>query len=680
MVSASVIPQKRLRSVSPASSTTSIRSTLRGNPKSLSVESIFAPGLFNRVVELKQQHSDSAPYKFCKIDELVSDSLLRRVRREITTQLHFTEKETDIYRVHQTGDLLNLSGLSSKEKEKLKGLQVLRDAMYSTEFRKFISDICQCGPLSGIKQDMSINCYAKGSHLLTHDDVIGSRRVSYILYLPDPNDKDCTETVTSRSGAVRNAGWQAEWGGSLRLYKTEKKNMPEPDFDLVVPPAWNQLVFFVVQPGISFHDVEEVLADKPRLAISGWFHLPQKGEEGYVEGLEQKLNRESSRAQLADAAAATAAGYGEAPVPYLQRTASGAHEFSRAKALLSTYFNENLLRPDSIALLKDQFADNSLIEIENFLNEEFARKLQAYIESQEKKPVPITCKLVSEDKDLAEWKVSRPPHKHRYMFQEPKEDTTTPIEELTKVLNSNEFKAWLSEICSLGRPTHGRVLARRFRPGCDYTLATTGLGLGGEDGTEVQVDSDDNGIVEADLCITPSSGWSAGNFGGYELYMDDGGSTESSKATGDFENLKSVSDNEDSDVENDPAVYLSGSRVKRAKQLERLRAESESRTNGFNGSSEGEEDAGDGKDGAKMVYNDELEDGDDTGEEEDEEDGDDSVLHTSPVSWNTMTIVLRDPSVLKFVKYVSHAAPGSRWDISTEWRFQDQSEIATAED
>lgn len=60
------------------------------------------------------------------------------------------------------------------------------------------------GPLSSRKdrQDMSVNSYKKSCHLLNHDDVIGSRRVSYILYMPLPIDQP----------------WQPEWGGALELY------------------------------------------------------------------------------------------------------------------------------------------------------------------------------------------------------------------------------------------------------------------------------------------------------------------------------------------------------------------------------------------------------------------------------------------------------------------------------
>src|SRR5437660_12540714 len=108
---------------------------------------------------------------------------------------------------------------------------------------------------------MAINVYTPGSHLLTHDDVIGSRCVSYILYLASPDDP-----------------WQPSWGGALRLYPTRVAEdgvtrVPEPEWAKAIPPAWNQLSFFEVQPGLSFHDVEEVYApegedERIRMAIS----------------------------------------------------------------------------------------------------------------------------------------------------------------------------------------------------------------------------------------------------------------------------------------------------------------------------------------------------------------------------------------------------------------------------
>ena len=37
-------------------------------------------------------------------------------------------------------------------------------------------------------------------------------------------------------------------------------------------------------------------------------------------------------------------------------------------------------------------------------------------------------------------------------------------------------------------------------------------------------------------------------------------------------------------------------------------------------------------------------------------------------SFNTLSLVVRDAGVMRFVKYVSAGAPGSRWDISAEFK------------
>jgi hypothetical protein len=46
---------------------------------------------------------------------------------------------------------------------------------------------------------------------------------------------------------------------------------------------------------------------------------------------------------------------------------------------------------------------------------------------------------------------------------------------------------------------------------------------------------------------------------------------------------------------------------------------------------------------------------------------DDGTLLTAQPGFNRLVVALRDAGVLKFVKYVSAAAPGSRWDVFGEW-------------
>lgn len=139
---------------------------------------------------------------------------------------------------------------------------------------------------------MSVNSYTRGCHLLNHDDVIGSRRVSYILYMPLPHYQL----------------WNKDWGGALELYpvKMNEDGQPEPESipSKSIPPSWNQFIFFEVQPGKSFHSVEEVVVGgkgedgRERLSISGWFHAAQEGEEGYVPEPPAAAEVKSSREQL----------------------------------------------------------------------------------------------------------------------------------------------------------------------------------------------------------------------------------------------------------------------------------------------------------------------------------------------------------------------------------------------
>lgn len=136
---------------------------------------------------------------------------------------------------------------------------------------------------------MSVNTYKKGCHLLNHDDVIGTRRVSYILYMPLP----------------LHQSWKKEWGGALELYPVKEgpDGILEPEAvpTKSIPPSWNQFIFFEVQPGRSFHSVEEVVVDegedgRQRLSISGWFHAAQPGEQDYEPEAANELK--SSREQL----------------------------------------------------------------------------------------------------------------------------------------------------------------------------------------------------------------------------------------------------------------------------------------------------------------------------------------------------------------------------------------------
>lgn len=49
--------------------------------------------------KLNAEYNSSLPFKYCKMEKLVQDDLLKGVKDECLAELSFTEKETDIYKV-----------------------------------------------------------------------------------------------------------------------------------------------------------------------------------------------------------------------------------------------------------------------------------------------------------------------------------------------------------------------------------------------------------------------------------------------------------------------------------------------------------------------------------------------------------------------------------------------------
>ena len=607
------------------------------------IYSYFSDGLFadEIVKRYADSYATSAPYRHAVVSDLIDDSLLRSVRSEILDNIHFTPKETDIYKIHQSGDLANLDGLPASALEKLPSLLKLRDALYSYEFRQWLSTVTGAGALSGSKTDMAVNVYVPGCHLLCHDDVIGSRRVSYILYLTNPD-----------------VPWQAEWGGALRLYSTENMadgsgkpfKLPNSDWSRTIPPAWNQLSFFAVQPGESFHDVEEVYkrdqtdsnddGERVRMAISGWFHIPQEGEEGFELGLEERLAEKSSLQQLQGKADQFDLPQMQWYDPELGTTVSNTTEtdtelLEADLEYLLKYMTPEYLTPDTVEQLNEMFAEESMLQLSNFLNARFAERLQTWLL----------------DSDITEWQkarfqTSRPPHKHRYqyMFSQPpgavgrSDVTENPFELiLNDLLSSLAFRKWLSLATGLTL-NRSSVIARRFRRGLDYQLA--------------QAFEGDEPQLEYCLCTTPTAGWTGDN--------------ETAELNGDAEPNGGHIQTRDEDNVGGYELYMAGdepdSDDEGSDDDVEIPAKMQSQTG-----------AGDRRNGKRRKADPAI-------YQAAADDEDDGILVSNAAGWNTLNIVLRDKGTLRFVKYVSQSAPGDRWDFagSVEVESEDEDEQVEA--
>ncbi|GAA6023525.1 hypothetical protein JCM10207_005704 [Rhodosporidiobolus poonsookiae] len=605
----------------------------------------FHPDLLKpaNVERLRAAHEASAPYKHAVVDQLFEPEVLKKARREITEHISFREKETDIYKINQTGDLTNLSGLPASELAVLPTLLELRDAIYSKEFRAFVQQVTGCGPLSGIKTDMSCAEYSEGCYLLNHDDVIGTRRISFILYqvLDEP-------------------AWQPEWGGALELYPVleadeanpDRPNVPVSKPSVIIPPAFNQFVFFEVQPGHSFHSVEEVVVEGDkikggvgaRVSLSGWFHKPVEGEEGFEgnDGFQPK----SSLQQLYATTLSAPSPYPD-PLPLPLPLVPSASDL----AYLTPLVNSAYLTPKVLTHLRAQFVESSHLVLADFLHPTLASELEALIrvrdaaaEKGRRKAVVAGWKTnrilphaYGEDEHEG-WSVVGPPHLQRYLSlaasrpssarEEGEEDRLSLLlRRVHALFTSPAFAALLASLTSL-LPISHTTAVRRFRPGLDYTLARG----------ESAADAGAQAKLDVGLGLTPrleeedGELWEGGEVGAWDIWMasEEGG---------------------------DEATYGAAGAKKEQE----------------NGA--GAEGAAEPEAAAEAEGGEEQEAGEGEGDEED----DGPLLALEP-EWNRLHLVLRDPGVLAFVKYVSARAPASRWDVSGEWEVKGVEEEGEGEE
>ena len=71
------------------------------------------------------------------------------MRDEIINNIEATYKETDLFKMFQTGDLANMDALDKDSAAKLPTVLRLRDALYAPEFRAFSSEITGAWVLVG---------------------------------------------------------------------------------------------------------------------------------------------------------------------------------------------------------------------------------------------------------------------------------------------------------------------------------------------------------------------------------------------------------------------------------------------------------------------------------------------------------------------------------------------------
>ena len=517
----------------------------------------------------------------------------------------------------------------------------LKSTLYSPSYRSFIERITNLAPNTLTSEvDCAANCHTKGCHLLCHDDVIGTRKVSYIIYLTEKEwkeedggrlelyeavDEEEEEEEVQNSGDIGkddgSNGDKKQFATSLSAAAAARPRRCVPGALPVktILPTFNSLAYFVVQPGVSFHSVQEVFCDdRPRLSIQGWYHAKEtpdlienatlqrlkstdRGEdtEGKFESLEGKVV--TSEAAVAAAASATT-----------DDTGNNISLSDDDRMFLGKYINAAYLTNKSMSEVQTKFENESSVQLRHFLLDEWNTKITNDIEKVDEcdklgnsKPA-LNYSVGVNDK----WKAVGPAHKQRFLqYDELADDDPVStkldgdnddanalgageyLHHLRQVLfQSAAFGQWLGIISSLGYPLGERGRIRRFRPGLDYTVAHYGV-------------LTTNSVLDATLCFCAGDG---------------------KQCTFDEETNELVGSDDD-------AIWESGD------------------VGGFE----------------CYIAADESGENDGPDAEYDEED--DTKLLSVSASNNTLSLVYRDPGTMRFVKYVGSGAPSSRYDIALEY-------------
>jgi prolyl 3-hydroxylase /prolyl 3,4-dihydroxylase len=568
----------------------------------------------------KDSYLHKTPYPYGCIPSVFQMDFIHRVIKEIKDHSIVNFKESDLFKVFQSIDLANLKSDDMTTLSNMPSVMKLRSLLYSAEFRNFIEDMNDLprNTLSD-KVDCACNCHMTGCHLLCHDDVIGTRKVSYILYLTE-NDPV----------------WESSEGGALELYdsfvedertrstdnesseeqqsKQSKRRTPATVPCQFILPVCNTLAFFVVEPGYSFHAVQEVFGDRPRLSLQGWYHAstaPKNMEFATLQRLKSYQNPQVVQEEDTEGL------FTPIVYPAIDDVAIAGNSLdilSKSDLLfLRRYVQEPYLNNDGISEIRAKFEKNSSVELRNFLLEDWEQQLSNLIMvadsiSVEKQQYSTFTSINPSSLEYYQWGVSDhwtnvgPAHKQRFleyraemsMDVSARNDLHVTAEDKvgkvlcqdirSQLLHTPVFGKYLSLLTSLDAPTAYRGRVRRFRPGRDYTVAHFGLLTQRPvlDATLCFVNAVPNHLEESEEL------WQSGDCGGFECYI-------------------AADDEEDTPVS------------------------------------------------AADEYNAD----------------DDTELLSVAACNNTLSLVYRDPGTMRFVKYVGSKAPSSRWDIAMEYEVPD---------
>ena len=192
----------------------------------------------NNLKKIQKKFTKAKPYCFVNINNFFNEKFLQNLSKEVLKEKYYLE-ENDLYKFYRTFDLSN-----SKNKKIID----FKNYLLTEDFREVIFKMTNI-KVQKDTLDLHSLKLTKTNYLLCHDDDIQKRKLAFIIYLNDMESKD---------------------GGEFEVIETQNKT-PKKIVKKILP-KFNSFNIFRVEKDKSFHSISEVLTNKKRLSISGWFY------------------------------------------------------------------------------------------------------------------------------------------------------------------------------------------------------------------------------------------------------------------------------------------------------------------------------------------------------------------------------------------------------------------------
>jgi Rps23 Pro-64 3,4-dihydroxylase Tpa1-like proline 4-hydroxylase len=184
------------------------------------------------------EFESNEPFSYISIDNFLREDKFIELKKACVSQEFYVE-DHDLYHFFRTVDY---------KSSKIPIIVEFRNFLKSEEFRNFFELLVSI-KLDDKKIDLHSLRLENGDYLLCHDDDVQNRALAFILNFSEFEEAD---------------------GGKLEFFNS-KLGKPTNICKSIMPKA-NRFNMFKVTPGKSFHQIEEVMSEKQRNSISGWYY------------------------------------------------------------------------------------------------------------------------------------------------------------------------------------------------------------------------------------------------------------------------------------------------------------------------------------------------------------------------------------------------------------------------